>query len=145
MLASRCSFLVALGLSSTANTTVSPSSAKTMGTRWGDPSDRTVARRATRSAANRDRASPSSTSHVPVMGDRAPRRAVVVRVHVDGGSLQPGQGVEELVFDLLGDGVALANGEGRIDLDLHVGVQPVARPSGPGRRHVLDAGNRSGD
>src|SRR6266508_1261097 len=124
---------------------VAPSNAKTMGTRCGDPSGRTVARRATRPAANRERASRSSTSRFSVMGHRSSGRAVVVRIDVDGGSLQPGQGVEELVLDLLGDRVALAHREGRVDLDLQVGVQPVAGPPGPGRRHVLDPGHRSGD
>src|SRR6266540_1117958 len=100
MLASRWSSLVLLGLSSTAKAMVGSSRAKTTGTRCGEPSGRTVARRATRLAANRERASASSTSGFPVMGHRPLGRAVFVRVHVDVGSLQPGQGVEELVLDL---------------------------------------------
>src|SRR3954451_14105153 len=113
MLRSRLSARWRLGFASTAMRTVSPSTANTTGTRWGCPSPATVARRATRAAANRRRA--SSTSSVGMSAHE----------------------LRELV-QLLEDGVAVGRAhavDGPVEADAAVAVERLGRGLGAEQRH----------
>ena len=68
-----------------------------------------------------------------------------VWVDVYGHTTQAGQLVQQPVADLLSDPVTPGHREFPVHVDVELGVQAVAGPSGAHARDVLDAFDRRGD